>query len=164
MYIEICNLWLYNLIPQYGIYYHSDKESDWSDGTPQSPCWPISLFLPPWWLYHRTPPVHSLELRKKIDKVLLIKCFIYIIWSNGTIYKYAICHGMQNIHRPALYSFNLCCTDNIALWTDCRLTRLLILAAVPISSVNILFTMDNCPFCGIISDIILVPFLKKNQG
>ena len=87
----------------------------------------------------------------------------YINRCNGTIYKYAICHDMQNIHRPALYSFNLCCTDDIALWTDCRLTRLLILAAVPISSVNILFTMDNCPFCGIISDIILVPFLKKQS-
>lgn len=70
--------------------------------------------------------------------------------------------SISTYHWPVLYSFNLCCTEDIALWTDWRFTRLLILAAVPISSVNILLTMDNWPFCRMINDIMLVPLLQKD--
>lgn len=70
--------------------------------------------------------------------------------------------SISTYHWPVLYSFNLCCTEDIALWTDWRFTRLLILAAVPISSVNILLTIDNCPFWGMINDIMLVPLLQKD--
>lgn len=69
---------------------------------------------------------------------------------------------ISTYHWPVLYSFSLCCTEDIALWTDWRFTLLLILAAVPISSVNILLTMDNWPFCGMINDIMLVPLLQKD--
>lgn len=45
--------------------------------------------------------------------------------------------------------------------TESLLTRLLMLEAVPNSSANILATLDIWSLGGMISEIILVPFLEK---
>lgn len=64
---------------------------------------------------------------------------------------------------PLLYSFSLCCTEVMAPSTESLLTRLLMLEAVPNSSANILATLDIWSLGGIISEIILVPLLKKEK-
>lgn len=46
--------------------------------------------------------------------------------------------------RTLLYSFNRCCADVIALSTDSRFTRDLMLDAVPYSSPSIFVTRATC--------------------
>ena len=43
-----------------------------------------------------------------------------------------------------LYNFNLCCAEVMALRTDNRFTRDLMLDAVPYSSPSIFWTRDTC--------------------
>lgn len=64
---------------------------------------------------------------------------------------------------PLLYSFSLCCTEVMAPSTESLLTRLLMLEAVPNSSANILATLDIWSLGGMISEIILVPLLNKED-
>ena len=63
-----------------------------------------------------------------------------------------------------LYSFKRCCAEPIASSTDCRLTRDLMFVAVPISSINIFCTRFTCPFGGITSEIIDVPFPRASSS
>lgn len=64
---------------------------------------------------------------------------------------------------PLLYNFSLCCTEVMAPSTESLLTRLLMLEAVPNSSANILATLDIWSLGGMISEIILVPLLNKED-
>jgi hypothetical protein len=57
-----------------------------------------------------------------------------------------------------LYNFKRVCALPIAFKTDSLFTLDLMFEAVPISSVNILFTNGICPFGGMTNDIIDVPF------
>ena len=61
-----------------------------------------------------------------------------------------------------LYNFNLVCAEPMAFNTDNRFTRDLMFEAVPISSVNILFTKFTCPFGGMTREIIEVPFPRAS--
>ena len=73
---------------------------------------------------------------------------------------------MENNYKqllPLLYNFNLCCTEVMAPSTDSLLTLLLMFDAVPNSSANILDTRDIWSFGGMISDIMLVPFLEASK-
>lgn len=66
-------------------------------------------------------------------------------------------------YSPLLYNFSLCCTEVMAPSTESLLTRLLMLEAVPNSSANILATLDIWSLGGMISEIILVPLLNKED-
>ena len=67
-------------------------------------------------------------------------------------------------YLPLLYNFSLCCTDVMAPSTDNLLTRLLILEAVPNSSANIFATRAIWSLGGMMSEIMLVPFLEINKN
>ena len=58
-------------------------------------------------------------------------------------------------------SLRRCCVEVIASSTDCRLTRDLMLEAVPYSSASIFAANEICDFGGRISEIMDVPFLPK---
>ena len=66
----------------------------------------------------------------------------------------------DTINWPLLYSLSLCCTDVMAPRTDNLLTLLLMFEAVPNSSANIFATREIWSFGGMMSEIMLVPFLK----
>ena len=111
---------------------------------------------------HRQDPVTHSKNKQRTDPCCSFRtdpcCSFRVCYEEV---KASTSHNYAVSHSPLLYSFSLCCTEVMAPSTESLLTLLLMLEAVPNSSANILATLEIWSLGGMISEIILVPLLRR---